>query len=118
MRVCLFEDHCALDLEPLSLTRPVFALLCGLTSLAAKQSRFFPPGPRGFLVRPYLADLCRLHFPAVPINDLAWLRAGPTILINGRWLPPSGPHPLTELSCPSVALVHDEVAYAIVDRII
>ena len=115
MRVCLFEDRGVLDLEPLSLTRPVFELLCGLTSLAAKQSRFVPPGPRGFLVRPYLADLCRLHFPAVPINDPVWLRAGPTILVNGRWLPPSLPTPLTDLPIPSVALINDDIAYAIVE---
>ncbi len=115
MRVCLFEDQGALDLEPLSLTRPVFELLCGLTSLAAKQSRFFPPGPRGVLVRSYLADLCRLHAPAVPVNDLAWLCAGPTIFVNGRWLPPSTPLTLTELSSPGIALVQDEVAYAVVE---
>jgi UDP-N-acetylglucosamine diphosphorylase/glucosamine-1-phosphate N-acetyltransferase len=114
MRVCLFEDRGVLNLEPLSLTRPVFELLCGLTSLAAKQSRYFPPGPRGILVRPYLVDPCRLHFPTVPINDLDWLRAGPTILINGRWLPPALPSSLTELSSPCVALIQDEIAYAIV----
>ena len=33
MRVCLFEDR-ADNLEPLSLTRPVSALWCGMTSLA------------------------------------------------------------------------------------
>ncbi|HTU20227.1 MAG TPA: putative sugar nucleotidyl transferase [Gemmataceae bacterium] len=115
MRVCLFEDRGALDLEPLSLTRPVFELLCGLSSLAAKQSRFFPPGPRGVLVRPHLADLCRLHSPAVPVNDLGWLRAGPVILVNGRWLPPSIPLVLTALSGPCVALVHDDIAYAVVE---
>jgi UDP-N-acetylglucosamine diphosphorylase/glucosamine-1-phosphate N-acetyltransferase len=115
MRVCLFEDRGVLDLEPLSLTRPVFELLCGLTSLAAKQSRYFPPSPRGILVRPHLADLCRLHFPSVPVNDLDWLREGTTILINGRWLPPTPPAPLMELSRPCVALVQDEVAYAVVE---
>jgi UDP-N-acetylglucosamine diphosphorylase / glucose-1-phosphate thymidylyltransferase / UDP-N-acetylgalactosamine diphosphorylase / glucosamine-1-phosphate N-acetyltransferase / galactosamine-1-phosphate N-acetyltransferase len=115
MRVCLFEDRGALDLEPLSLTRPVFELLCGLTSLAAKQSRFFPPGPRGVLVRPYLADLYRLTTPALPVNDLAWLRAGPAILVNGRWLPPSIPLPIAEISQPCVGLVDGEVAYAVVD---
>jgi UDP-N-acetylglucosamine diphosphorylase/glucosamine-1-phosphate N-acetyltransferase len=115
MRVCLFEDRNVLDLEPLSLTRPVFELLCGLTSLAAKQSRFFPPGPRGVLVRPYLADLYRLQSPAVPVNDLAWLRAGPIILINGRWLPPSIRLPLADFSGPCVALVNDEIAYAVVE---
>jgi UDP-N-acetylglucosamine diphosphorylase/glucosamine-1-phosphate N-acetyltransferase len=115
MRVCLFEDRGVLDFEPLSLTRPVFELLCGLTSLGAKQSRFFPPGPRGVLIRPYLADLYRLHTTALPVNDPAWLRAGPTILVNGRWLPPSIPLPLAELSSPCVAHIDDEVAYAIVE---
>jgi UDP-N-acetylglucosamine diphosphorylase/glucosamine-1-phosphate N-acetyltransferase len=115
MRVCLFEDRGVADLEPLSLTRPAFELLCGLTSLAAKQSRFFPPGPRGVLVRPYLADLCRLHSPAVPVNDLTWLRAGPTILVNARWLPSSIPLAPVELSGPCVALVKDEIAYAVVE---
>ena len=116
MRVCLFEDRGVLDLEPLSLTRPAFELLCGLTSLAAKQSRYFPPSPRGVLVRPYLADLCRLHFPSVPVNDLDWLREGTTILINGRWLPPSDRPPLEELSHPCVAFVENEVAYAVVEH--
>jgi UDP-N-acetylglucosamine diphosphorylase/glucosamine-1-phosphate N-acetyltransferase len=123
MRVCLFEDRGALDLEPLSLTRPVFELLCGLTSLAAKQSRFFPPGPRGVLVRACLADVYRLGVTALPVNDLAWLRAGPTILVNGRWLPPSIPLPALPPpnmggvggGGPCVALVDDEVAFAIVD---
>jgi UDP-N-acetylglucosamine diphosphorylase/glucosamine-1-phosphate N-acetyltransferase len=115
MRVCLFEDRAALDLEPLSLTRPVFELLCGLTSLAAKQSRFFPPGPRGVLVRPRLAELYRLPSAALPVNDLAWLRAGPTILVNGRWLPPSIPLPIAECSSPCVALVNDEIAFTVVE---
>jgi UDP-N-acetylglucosamine diphosphorylase / glucose-1-phosphate thymidylyltransferase / UDP-N-acetylgalactosamine diphosphorylase / glucosamine-1-phosphate N-acetyltransferase / galactosamine-1-phosphate N-acetyltransferase len=115
MRVCLFEDHAVADLEPLSLTRPVFELLCGLTSLGAKQSRFFPPGSRGVLIRSYLADLYRLQCPAVPVNDPAWLRAGPVIMVNGRWLPPSIPLPFAEFSGPCVALVNDEIAYAVVE---
>jgi UDP-N-acetylglucosamine diphosphorylase/glucosamine-1-phosphate N-acetyltransferase len=114
MRVCLFEDRGALDLEPLSLTRPVFELMCGLTSLAAKQSGYFPPGPRGVLVRPYLADLARLHAAEVPVNDWTWLRAGPIVLVNGRWLPPSTPLPLATVSEPCIALVGDEVAFAVV----
>jgi UDP-N-acetylglucosamine diphosphorylase/glucosamine-1-phosphate N-acetyltransferase len=115
MRVCIFEDNGALDLEPLSLTRPVFELLCGLTSLASKQSRFFPPGPRGILVRPYLADLCRQHAPELPANDLDWLRAGRTILVNSCWLPPSNPLSLSQISEPSIALFEDEVAFAVVE---
>lgn len=115
MRVCLFEDRGAVDFEPLSLTRPVFELLCGLTALAAKQSRCFPPGPRGVLLRPHLADVFRLHANELPVNDLAWLRAGPTVLVNGRWLPPSIPLPLADLAGPCVALVEDEIAFAVVE---
>src|SRR5947208_1633330 len=52
MRICLFEDRGALDFEPLSLTRPVFDLLCGLAPLSTKQARFFAPATPAALVRP------------------------------------------------------------------
>lgn len=112
MRICIFEDRGVANLEPLTLTRPAFALLCGQTSLASKQCRYFAPCEVGALVRPYLADLCRLQRPATPINDLAWLRAEPTILVNSRWLPPAVPE--ASLTGPCVATVGDEVAYAVV----
>jgi UDP-N-acetylglucosamine diphosphorylase/glucosamine-1-phosphate N-acetyltransferase len=110
MRVCLFEDSGATELEPLALTRPVFDLLCGLTSLAARQYRHFAASCPGALVRPHLAEVCRQGAPR-PINDLTWLRAGPTVMVNGRWLPP-GPSGVADGPC--VALVGDEVAYAVV----
>jgi UDP-N-acetylglucosamine diphosphorylase/glucosamine-1-phosphate N-acetyltransferase len=111
MRICLFEDPGVADLEPLVLTRPVFELLCGLDSLRAKQLRQFPPGEVGLLVRPFLANLCRRQYPNLPVNDLAWLRAEPAVLVNGRWLPSPEPPPLVE--SPHVALIDDEVAYAV-----
>jgi UDP-N-acetylglucosamine diphosphorylase/glucosamine-1-phosphate N-acetyltransferase len=111
MRVCLFEDRSVLDLEPLSLTRPVFDLLCGLSSLGGKQRRYFAAGSTGALVRPHLADVCRVNSPALAVNDLAWLRAGPTVLVNARWLPAAGT--AVDLDAPCVALVGDEVAYAV-----
>src|SRR2546422_752950 len=83
MRVCLFEDQTA-NLEPLSLTRPVFDLLCGQVTLATKQRRLFPSGSFGVLVRPHLAESYRLRHPETPVNDLSWLCAGPTFLLNGR----------------------------------
>lgn len=111
MRVCLFEDGGVDALEPLTLTRPVFDLLCGQTSLRTKQCRYFAPCEVGVLVRSHLADLYRLQHPGVPVNDLAWLRAERTMVVNGRWLPPTDC--LTDCSGPCVALVNDEVAYAI-----
>jgi UDP-N-acetylglucosamine diphosphorylase/glucosamine-1-phosphate N-acetyltransferase len=113
MRVCLFEDRGVLDLEPLTLTRPVFELLCGLSSLGDKQRRLFSSADLGLLVRPELADLCRCRHPGTPVNDAAWLRAGPVVLVNGRWLPGAGPVPDTSQPC--IALVGGEAAYAVLD---
>ena len=112
MRVCIFEDRGVADLEPLALTRPAFELLCGMTSLGGKQCRYFGPGELGALVRPHLADLCGLQQPHARVNDLPWLRAGTTVLVNSRWLPPPGS--ATDLAEPCVALIGDEVAYAVV----
>ena len=82
MRVCLFEDRSVLSLEPLTLTRPAYELWCGLSTFADKQFRHFGAGDRGSLVRPYLAEVCRQNDPHVCVNDLAWLRAGLTVLVE------------------------------------
>jgi UDP-N-acetylglucosamine diphosphorylase/glucosamine-1-phosphate N-acetyltransferase len=112
MRVCLFEDRKVAHLEPLTATRPAFDLVCGQTSLGSKQLRHFAPCEAGFLVRPLFVDLLRLHHPSTPINDLAWLRAEPAVLVNSRWLPP--PDAATSLTGPCVAMIEDEVAYAVI----
>src|SRR5262245_31493912 len=114
MRVCLFEDRLVEDLEPLTLTRAAHDLLCGLTSLAAKQWRYFAPCSTGVLVRPHLAELQRRQRRGVAVNDSDWLRAGPTVLVNSRWLPPPGG--ITDLGRPCVAIVGDEIAYAFLDE--
>src|SRR5438874_6866170 len=113
MRVCLFEDG-ATALEPLSLTRPVFDLRCGLTTLAEKHLRLFAPWSVGVLIRPHLADLYRAQHPDRRVNDLDWLQADATVLVNGRWLPPVKLAPLSQT--PLVAMAQDKVAYAVLDR--
>jgi UDP-N-acetylglucosamine diphosphorylase/glucosamine-1-phosphate N-acetyltransferase len=116
MRICHFEDHGVLDLEPLTLTRPVFDLYCGLTTLSAKQSRYFAPCSAGILVRPFLADLIRQQRLEEPINDPFWMQAGPVILVNGRWLPPADSRGLEiARSSPRVGLVNGEVAFAVLN---
>jgi UDP-N-acetylglucosamine diphosphorylase/glucosamine-1-phosphate N-acetyltransferase len=111
MRVCLFEDHGVGDLEPLTLTRPVFELLCGCTSLADKHDRYFAADDRAVLVRPALAAVAGEQL-GLPVNDSAWLAAGRTVMVNGRWLPP--PPSLDDFDQPCVGLVGGEVAYAVV----
>jgi UDP-N-acetylglucosamine diphosphorylase/glucosamine-1-phosphate N-acetyltransferase len=116
MRIGLFEDSGVAGLDPLTFGRPAFDLYCGLTTLADKQSRFFGRTADGLLVRPLLADVVRLQHPAARVNDLGWLRAGPAVLINGRWLPPPYRADLTALTTgPHLGLVGGEVAYAVLE---
>jgi UDP-N-acetylglucosamine diphosphorylase/glucosamine-1-phosphate N-acetyltransferase len=111
MRVCLFEDRGVVELEPLTLTRPAFDLLCGTSSLSVKQMRAFDAEAAGVLIRPHLADVYRIDHPGRPINDVAWLRAAPTILVNARWLP--GPGAAFDLSRPFVGTIGEEIAFAL-----
>jgi UDP-N-acetylglucosamine diphosphorylase/glucosamine-1-phosphate N-acetyltransferase len=111
MRVCLFEAG-ADALEPLSLPRPVFDLWCGQTTLAAKQYRHFAASVTGVLVRDSLAELYRLEHPHTPVNDLTWLRADTTVLVNGRWIPPAGP--AITVNGPRVGLVDEQIVYVVV----
>jgi UDP-N-acetylglucosamine diphosphorylase/glucosamine-1-phosphate N-acetyltransferase len=113
MRVCLFEDRLALDLEPLALTRPVFALWCGCTRLADKQYRAFAASRRGALVRDEVAALWRQTGSDSAVNDPAWLHGGAVVLVNGRWLPPAPSALPGEIDAACVGLVGDEVAYAV-----
>jgi UDP-N-acetylglucosamine diphosphorylase/glucosamine-1-phosphate N-acetyltransferase len=113
MHACLFEDRGALGLAPLSLTRPVFDLLCGTSTLAEQQFRTCPRAELGVLVRPELVDCVRIDRPNVAINDRRWLRSGPLALINGRWLPPL-PHRPIPTEQPCVGIVGGSVAFAFV----
>ena len=115
MRICLFEDRGVIDLEPLALTRPVFDLLCGLSPLAAKQTRYFAPCTVGALVRPFLAEMMAERRPDLPVNDPVWLRQGPVVMVNGRWLPPDDSSGLELAGAgPCVGTVGSEVAFAVV----
>ena len=113
MRLCLFEDR-AEQFEPLSLTRPVFDLCCGMTTLAQKIVRHIAPPAWGVLIRPVLEDLCRLQHPDIAVNDPAWLRADHLVLANGRWLPPNDAFALPTESC--VGMVGNAVAWVVLKK--
>ncbi len=118
MRIALFEDPLTSGLEPLTLTRPASDLWCGLTPLWGKQMRFFHGGSLGMLVRPHLAELVRLMHPHAAINDSQWLRQGPAVLVNTRWLPPNRPvGPEVFREGPHVGLVGEEIAYILLSAV-
>jgi UDP-N-acetylglucosamine diphosphorylase/glucosamine-1-phosphate N-acetyltransferase len=112
MRICLFEDEQVAFLEPLTLTRAAFHLRCGAYALYQRHQSYFASAELGAFVRPHLADLCRLLHPDMAVNDSAWLKQAPTVLVNARWLPPED-RP-GDLNTPRVALVGEQIAYAIV----
>jgi UDP-N-acetylglucosamine diphosphorylase/glucosamine-1-phosphate N-acetyltransferase len=112
MRICICEDSGVAALEPLTLTRPAFALRCGATSLLERQRRYFAAREVGFWVRPGLESLCLFENPGGPVNDGNWLMGGPILLVNARWLAPNPPPQGVSLS-PRAGLVGDEVAYLI-----
>jgi UDP-N-acetylglucosamine diphosphorylase/glucosamine-1-phosphate N-acetyltransferase len=116
MRICLFEDQAVADLEPLGLTRPVFDLLCGLTSLSEKQARYFAASSMGAVIRPFLAELANERHADLHANDPAWLRLAPVLMVNARWLPPEdrGGFSITS-GGPCVGTIGGEVAYALVE---
>jgi UDP-N-acetylglucosamine diphosphorylase/glucosamine-1-phosphate N-acetyltransferase len=110
MRLCVFEDATVGRLEPLTLTRPACDLRCGASSLLERQCRYFGATEVGLLVRPLLADWCRFLHPGRPVNDVAWLHGGNTLLVNARWVPPAE-RPIDAPDILQAGLIGNEIAY-------
>src|SRR5262249_46331803 len=101
MHLVIFEGSRWPSFAPLSLSRPVFALRCGLSPLYEKQVRYFAPTRLTLWVRPALAEYCRreiaptLNIP-VAINEP--LDDEPAMLSSGGALYLSKAPPMTEQS--------------------
>src|SRR5262245_59416541 len=108
----MFEDAGVLNLEPLSLTRPAFDLLLGAGTQLERLRRLFPEAEVGAVVRPALADLCRRSHPELVVNDADWLRRGPVLFVNARWLPAAVPAKYPEVG--EIGLAGEQVAFAAV----
>ncbi len=112
MHLCVFEDAEVAFLEPLTLTRPAFDLRCGAYTLWQRQQTYFKAARVSALVRPTLAALCQLTHPGLTVNSPAVPEGGMAVFVNARWLPPGGAAP--EPATPHVALVGDQLAYAVI----
>jgi UDP-N-acetylglucosamine diphosphorylase/glucosamine-1-phosphate N-acetyltransferase len=97
MRLCLVEDLAVAGLEPLTLTRPVYDLRLGCSTLGCKIAGAFGVGPgpqrRGGVIRAHLVPVQRQRDPHMIVNDRDWLARGPVVVVNGRWVPPVGFEP-------------------------
>lgn len=89
MHVVIFEDARWPMFAPVSLSRPVFCLASGVSTLLDKQLRALNPSRLSLWVRPGLIDYCQRHvLPSlkVPTTLNQPLDAQPALLINARTL--------------------------------
>ena len=87
MQVAYFEDAQADQFRPLSWLPPVFELVCGQSGLRERVNRFLAPSQWGAFIRPWLVEAYQEEHSSAQLNRVEWLRARPTLLLNGRWLP-------------------------------
>ena len=119
MRIYVFEDAGVSNLQPLTLTRPAFNVRCGAVSLLERQERVLPGPVNAVMVRPELADLCRLHHPQLQVHDAARDEEVPAnemvVLVNARWLAAAESVALPDTG--EVGLSREQVAYVIVPAV-
>ena len=81
----IFEDSRADRFYPLSVSHPVFELLCGCFNAVERYKRFFKPDHIYLICRKHLADIARLKFN-LPVNDLTGIRKD-CLFINAALIP-------------------------------
>ena len=85
MQICIFEDINYANFEPLVFSRPVYDLICGMTSLKEKVLRSYGDLKYSLHCRPYLADVVMKENPAALINKI---EDDHCLFINGRIIAP------------------------------
>jgi len=69
MKCYIYENKCAGDFEPLSLTRPAFDLRCGPFTFLERLLKLIPePADVSLIVRENLANLTREMYPDLEVN--------------------------------------------------
>ncbi len=71
MQLCIFEDDRFRDLEPLSLYRPTYELVCGKNTHREKILRVYPSINYSLHCRTYLAPLQEILNPGIEINKIS-----------------------------------------------
>ncbi len=89
MHVVIFEGSRWPTFAPVSLSRPVFSLASGMSTLLNKQLRYLEPTKLTLWVRSGLVEYCRRHVVPnlkVPTEINAPLGDEPALLVSGRTL--------------------------------
>lgn len=83
--ICLFEDRKVVNFYPLTLTRPIYELRCGVMSLQGKiHTRFSQP--LSFHCRDYLTQTLAQRAGKNRVNQWEKMARSDLLLINGRVL--------------------------------
>jgi UDP-N-acetylglucosamine diphosphorylase/glucosamine-1-phosphate N-acetyltransferase len=86
MHICIFEDEQYLNFEPLIYSRPVFDLVCGMTTLKEKIIRAFPKQKVVLKCRNYLEPFVKTENPKLKVNQLD---KDNYLFVNGRIIAPA-----------------------------
>lgn len=89
MKLCIFEDKKYDNLYPLTLTRAVFELRCGATSLMDKIERSAPNTNVIYFMRDHLTEIFKERYGEQLVNELKALKDD-VLLVNGRLLAKTG----------------------------
>ena len=81
MSICIFEDELYLNFEPLIYSRPVYELVCGISTLREKIVRAFPKEKVTLKCRNYLEPFVREENSKCKVNEL---EEDDYLFINGR----------------------------------
>ena len=83
MQICIFEDEKYSNFYPLSYTRPVYELVCGINTLREKIIRDIPGVNISLHCRKYLDETLKHQYPDVDINII---NDNSCLFINSRVL--------------------------------
>ena len=78
MNIYIYENNLALNLEPITLTRPSFDIRCGALTCIERISLLLPDTNIHLFVRPDLEDITKETFPGHHVN--------PSQIDDGLWL--------------------------------
>ncbi len=83
MQICIFEDEKYSNFYPLSYTRPVYELVCGINTLREKIIRDIPGVNISLHCRKYLEETLKNQYPDIDINKI---NDDSCLFVNGRVL--------------------------------
>jgi UDP-N-acetylglucosamine diphosphorylase/glucosamine-1-phosphate N-acetyltransferase len=86
MPICIFEDEQYLNFEPLIYSRPVYDLVCGMSTLKEKIIRAFPKEKIVLKCRSYLESFVKQDNPKCKVNQFD---EDDYLFINGRIIAPA-----------------------------